>query len=526
MMRWILKYQTTLEVLAGFCFSLFLFSWGQASQEVIGFESRFYLFALEMWHDGITWFPQTYQQPYPDYPVTSTLLIYLFAKVIGQLNKLIALFPSALAASGTMVMTYLIASLHSKRWGLFALFFMLCTITFLKSARSIGLDLYPTLAVACCFYLIYSADILKKPSRSAWVYLFFLLGFLFRGPIGLIMPAGVTCTYYLFNKNFKRFFQMGFIALSILILCSVAFLGIAYHVGGNSLVYEVIRMQILLRMDSDYFPVYFYFITSLGNYAIVYPMAGVILVGMIYASFKTEDPSNEFKCLWKLFGWVMIILCGMSIPGDKKIRYILPIVPALSLIAAFPFVFDKETKYFNYLKRSLIHFFLFLPAILFFGIGLVSHQGANGMFAFLTIMQCVNGIYYHFLKRYEKKEIMIVANAALSFVITYIAIVEPILIHIDRARDFVVMIEKERIRQHARLVFLQERPDGLPIKYLIHMAKLERPVFIDDLHPMDKSFFITRETYFANLPDKLKSTFNIIGKDRMGHINVVVFTQK
>ena len=145
-----------LEAIVLFCISMFAFLLGLNNQEIIGFESRFYLFALEMWRHGFSWFPTAYLKPYPDYPVTATLLIYSAAKLLGALSKFAAVLPSAIAAAITVSVTYLIGSLHSKRLGLSAVCFLFLTIMFLKTARSIALDMYPTLATVCCFYLVYS----------------------------------------------------------------------------------------------------------------------------------------------------------------------------------------------------------------------------------------------------------------------------------------------------------------------------------------------------------------------------------
>ena len=75
------KLREWFEVLAIFAVSLFIFTWNVSTQEVIGFESRFYLFALEMWRHGLSWFPTTYHKPYPDYPVTSTILPTITARL-------------------------------------------------------------------------------------------------------------------------------------------------------------------------------------------------------------------------------------------------------------------------------------------------------------------------------------------------------------------------------------------------------------------------------------------------------------
>src|SRR5579871_5924669 len=106
-----------MEAFLVFIGGLILFTLGLAHQEIIGFESRFYLFALEMWRHGVSLFPMTYREPYPDYPVTSILCIHFFAHLFGGLNKFTAVFPSALAGAFTLVFTYLLGALHHRLWG-------------------------------------------------------------------------------------------------------------------------------------------------------------------------------------------------------------------------------------------------------------------------------------------------------------------------------------------------------------------------------------------------------------------------
>src|SRR3990167_7901559 len=127
-----LSQRNYLPVIGIFGISLFFFLWRQSSQEIIGFDSRFYLFALEMWRHGPNWFPTTYHKAYADYPVTSTFLIYIAAHLIGHLNKLTAVLPTAFAVSAMLSITYLIGALHEKRLGWYAVFLSLMTFTLLK----------------------------------------------------------------------------------------------------------------------------------------------------------------------------------------------------------------------------------------------------------------------------------------------------------------------------------------------------------------------------------------------------------
>lgn len=526
----------SLEIVSLFLCGLLLFTWGLQSQEVISFDSRFYLFAQEMWDNGVSWFATTYHKPYPDYPASSTFLIYIFAHVYGGLNKFTAVLPSAIAAAVTLTLTYRIGALHDKRWGLGAVFFMLLTMTFLKSARSIALDMYLTLFTTCCFYLIHSADIEHKPRRVAWVFLVLFLGFALRGPIGLVMPTGVVCTYYVLNGRIKRSFLLGLLAFGLLIICSCFLLALAYHVGGNSFMNNVLRMQVLGRMDSSFLPYYFYFMDSMSDYAVSFPLACLVFLGWCYHAIMPRARLPEMKFLLQLLGWMGVIMLGMSIPGDKKIRYVLPMVPAAALLAAYTLV-AKQGLYFIYLRRFLLAVLTIFPLI-FFILTVVVYVYAqkHGMdfsihyallAVFLTVMQIANGIIFY----YTKHDLLIVLLATVSFVVAYLSVMERIELSLDKARDFVVSVEAERIKQHAQLIFYKEKPDSLPIKYLINMPiRDKQPLFVDYpsqlLGTNQPAFFVTSAAYFAELPKETLAKFKIIASDKLAHVPVVVFASK
>lgn len=506
------KYDSVVELLAIFMGSLILFSWGLNSQEIIGFDSRFYLFVQEMWRYGASWFPMTYHSPYPDYPASSTFVIYVFALLAGGVNKLIAVLPTAILAAITLTCTYLIGGLHAKRWGLCAVFFILLTGAFVKNARSISLDIYPTAITALCFYLIYSADKLNKCQRKNWIYPLLFLGFVFRGPIGLVIPAGVISIYYLSNKNYKQFFYQGLIAFLILCMCTITLLMLAYHVGGSQFMQKVLQMEILGRMDNAYLPRYFYFTNSLSNYALTYPVALLVMLGAVF--YKKEKP------LFLLIGWMMVILLGMSIPDDKKIRYILPMVPAISLLAAYLYIAPKSQVYFNVLRSIITCIFFIFPSIV---ITAMIFFGIQNYFIFV-ILQLLNIIIIFFK---SNREVILLGLAAFTFMIFNASVLEVVQIKKDKARDFVQHIEDLRMQQKAHLVFYHEQPDGLPIKYLINMKSADQPRFVatqDELIKiLEPAFFVTSESYYKMLSD---NSFHIIGSDTLGHVPVIVFAKK
>lgn len=498
-----------------------------------------------MWDQGLSFFPTTYHQPYPDYSSASTLLIYVFAKVLGDMNKLAAVLPTALAAASTIIFTYLIAQSYSKRWGLYAVFFLLMTVSFLHDARSITLDMYTTLFTTICFYMLLLSDLKNKPKMSLWIYPFLVLGFIFRGPIGLIIPTSVVISYYLVDAKYKKLLVTGAYAFLLLMICSIILCVVAYIEGGSHFIEDVLRMQCIGRMSDHYFPVHFYFVHSLSNYALSFPISIIVIIQLAFSYFSKskfilrpavpigQDNLNahfDSRILLKLLAWATIIIIGMSIPGDKKTRYILPFVPAIALLASYVLVASPAEKILFYC-RNILFKFLFCFPIIFIALTICVYAYVNNHHLnlhinyFFTIL-CLLAIGCANLLLFSRKTI-IVFGATISFVITFISIIEPITLYVDRAHDFVIKVEHQRLQHKNDLIFYLEHPDGLPIKYLINMPHREYPQFIQSQHDLlnfsHSAYFVTSEHSFMELPNNIKAKFDIVAKDKVGHVDVVVF---
>jgi hypothetical protein len=519
-----------------FCVGLFLFTVGLSQQEVVGFESRFYLFALEMWRHGPSLFPTTYGVPYPDYPPTTTLFIYGVSKLLGHMDKLTAVLPSAIAAAISLVATYSIGALHTKRWGLFAVFFMLLTNTFVMEARTISPDQFVAMVTVLGFYLVYSATLSRNTRRLWFVPVLLLFGFACRGPIGLVVPAGVVCVFYLLDKNFKLFFVMGLTAGVMLGVGSAALFGAAYHVGGAAFVNEVWYTEVSGRLQDAHVPWYFYFSESFGAYALTFPLAILTVSGLVLQ--RSNLNPRDFKFMLKLLAWAAVIMVGLTIPAGKKIRYILAIVPALALMSAALFVLPPRQKYQFYLQKIAYGVSVCLPLIclIFLMIAwcyLLRHSS-------MTTLNVISGIEPNMRvaliaffilqgvallgRQYHQ---LVVGIAALTFVSFYILIIEPINLALNQARTFVTVVEAARHQRQAKLVFYQENPDGTPIKYVINMPHEEQPVFISSMDVLLKinepAYFVVDPKTFSQLPRGMLKSVEIVNTGSVGHNELVVF---
>lgn len=501
------------EGFALFFVSLLLFTMGLGSQEIIGFEARFYLFALEMWRHGFSAFPTTYHQPYPDYPVTSTYLIYLCAELFQHLNKWVAVLPSAVAAALTVVTTYVIGCRQNKAVGFAAVCFLFFTLTFVTEARTISLDMYIACVTTLAFYAVYT----KK--SSAWLVLLWIIGFAFRGPLGLIIPAGVVCVYYLLERNWRRFFGLGLLAAILLIVCAVVLMSVAYFVGDFLFVQDVLRMQVFGRMhDLHSPPVLFYWTECFGGYFVTYPLA--FLIGLF--SFKnTRTDQVLFK---KLLGWALIILIGMSIPSDKKLRYILSIAPALALLCAQLFA-ANHNRYWLMLREIFLKFCFIFPLLGMVAVLFIHFKKPLFDFDYallLSLLVLLQALIIFF----RKNGLVVLAFGAFGFFLGNVFVVEQINLVTNRTRDFVLQTEKLRAMHHAPLVFFQEGPDGLPIKYLVNMSKETHPVFLYESKELLKlntdAVVIVSEENFSHLPKDVRARFSIQQHGNIGHDAVVV----
>jgi hypothetical protein len=307
--------------------SLLLFLGGQWHQEFTGFETRFGVFANEMLLLGPSWFPTTYGVPYPDYPATSTLLIWLLSLPGGEVTKFTAIAPTAFAAALNVALSWRLFRPVSVAWAFLVVCFEWLTITFLTEARSISPDHWVALFTTCAFMAAAEPHRNEKDAAppAPWIYVVLFLGFALRGPMGLVIPTGVVCSYFALQGRWQSAWHFGLRALVLLLVCCGVLIAIAWQIGGSALVQEVIRMQVTSRMHDADGPNYLeYFITGPGTYALGFAPALLVAL-MVLPQWRRADPDPVLRRTVHMAGWMLIVLIGLSIPQGKKARYLLPI---------------------------------------------------------------------------------------------------------------------------------------------------------------------------------------------------------
>ncbi|WP_438867353.1 ArnT family glycosyltransferase [Pseudomonas sp. L1(2025)] len=469
--------------------ALVLFIVGNWHQAIIGFDSRFVVFAQEMLRHGPSFFPTTYGQPYADYLATSTLLTWLLSLPFGEVSSLTAWLPTSIASAVIVMLVYRLTAPYSTRWGLLSIAMLLLSSTFVSETRAVSLDQMLAAIALTVFYLGYAHDHFGAAKRLHWLFLLLILGFAVRGPIGLVIPTGVLCSYYLINRQWRQLFTFGFIALAVLAACVGLLLLLAKLSGGEDFMQDVIRMQFLGRMDGTEGSsgVLYYFTSSMGNYALAYPLAVLVLLAVAIGGRRAPDPALKLVLYCAAAG--LLVMLGLSVPQAKKARYILPMLPMAAIIAAYPFQVSQG-RLFAWLRGLMLGIWTLLPALLVVGLVVARKRypaqldSLGLVFGVLGVLQVVSLLS---LFNARLRPLGSALAAVLALWSTYIVVVEPLERTLYDTRTFSLGVKEQIMQQPAPVVLHGLGKDAKAIKFMVNFNCDKVPLFTQsaaDLAPL------------------------------------------
>ena len=459
--------------------ALILFIVGEPQLAAIGFDSRFVMFAKEMLRHGPGFFPTTYGEPYADYSATSTLFTWLLSLPFGEVTSFTAWLPTAFAGAVIVSLMYRLVAPQSRTWALVSVALLLLSMTFVTETRAVSLDQMLAAVSLAAFYLAYAHDHFCAPRRHYWLLLLLVLGFAIRGPIGLVIPTGMLCSYYLLSGQWRRLISVGLQALILLAACIGTLLLLAWISGGEAFVHEVIRMQVTGRMDGTEgaSSTLYYFTSSMGNYALAYPLAVLVLVATLIIGRKQSGPGLQLVkyCV----GAGLIVMIGLSIPQAKKARYLLPMLPMAAIIAAYPFQ-GLQGRVYAGLRGLIQGLFLLLPALLMVGLSIVRKR-FDDQLPSLTAIFMVLGVLQvaalALLFRAQWRTGGLAACAVLALWACFIMVFEPVERELYDTRNFTENAMRMIDREPAPLVLHGMGKDAKAIKFMVNVNRDLLPLF-------------------------------------------------
>ena len=430
------KYRIGRDAVIIFVIGVLLFSLSLVQQTFYASESNLLLFAQNISVHGWRLFPSIQGIHYPDQPSTAAAVLYLFSP--GTLSRFTAGLPSAICSALTLMLIYLIAAPHSRKWGFCALLFALFTYLFTFSARSAGIEPYLMLITTLCFYLVYAKEVYLFSAKIWWVLLLCILGFLFCGPMGYILPACVIGSYYLLAKRWQTFSIFIATAFIIFVILIWYYLRMAYLTGGATFVQQLLYAQLAGKTAyATAKPFGYYWLHALSGYALSYPIAIIVLLGLLSKVFKLEC-GKRIKLIQHLAAWAIIILLICSLQPYKHLQNLLPMTPACALIAGYLFVDEEQIAWISGIRKA-IAFLLFITPFISAFLCLIAknlarhrlHENFHAPYTlvfFLLLLLQIIAIIYGLAKHQSRKESMGLLVGTLSVLVVFILVVEPALL--------------------------------------------------------------------------------------------------
>ncbi|MCU0070541.1 glycosyltransferase family 39 protein [Pseudomonas koreensis] len=467
--------------------ALLLFIAGVYGQAPIGFDSRFVLFAQEMLRHGPSVFPTTYGEPYADYLSTSTVFIWLLSLPFGTVNSLTAWLPSAVAGAVTVTLMYRLLAPSSVRWAVVSIALLMLTSTFITETRAVSQDAMLAAVALAVFYLGYAHDHFGAGRRWPLVFVLLLLGFGIRGPIGLVVPTGMLCTYYLINRQWSRLLLFGVLASGLLIACVVVLLWLADLSGGPAFRQDVIRMQFMGRMDGSegVSGSLYYFTSSLGNYALAYPLALLALAAAWLSKPQQRGPALQLVKYCAAAGLIVII--GLSIPQAKKARYLLPMLPMAAIIAAYPFQV-LHGRVFAWLRVGMQGLWLLIPGLLIVVLLWAERrfpETATDLTLILIVLGTLQLVALSRLIFVRWRAEILALSAVLAVWSVYALVFEPVERQLYDTRTFSRAVFAQVRQNPAPLVLHGMGKDAKAIKFMVNIEQDLQPLFTETTQELE-----------------------------------------
>jgi 4-amino-4-deoxy-L-arabinose transferase-like glycosyltransferase len=290
--------------------------------------------------------PQFNFQPRTEKPPLAYYVILISYKLFG-INEFAVRFPGALAAIGVLLFSYGAARLlFGPRAAIICATICATTARIFILARRLPIDiLLLFFLTGAMFFLVRG---IQRKDRGSWAfaYLFFALGFLTKGPVAVVIPAGAIIIWMLWGRRsgISAYPYMGCAIFACVVL---PWYVLVYWAQGWTYIAPFFLKENLGRFAANSFgpsrgPFYYFsvFATDFFPWSLLAPAA-------LYRLWRIRKEDQPLKSL--SFGlpliWCILIFCLFSVSKNKQEYYIAPLYPAAAVILSG--ILDKSASQRN-----------------------------------------------------------------------------------------------------------------------------------------------------------------------------------
>jgi 4-amino-4-deoxy-L-arabinose transferase-like glycosyltransferase len=274
--------------------------------------------------------------------VDKPVLLYwlqIAAYALCGTSEFAARLPSALAALAAVLITY---EFGRHMFGSIAAFLaglMLASATlFCASARFANPDALLDALIALELFVFWLGYQRGGSLPFATVGAIAGLAMLAKGPVGLVLPVAVAALFLIWQRDWRRLFDVrfGLGVLTFLLVAAPWYTWVGVETKGEWLrgffwTHNVERIR--TSMENHGGPFYYYVLVLLGGFAPWSVFFGPAYLG-VRADLGASGPDRRREATRFLVCWMFVFLIAFTIVRTKLPNYILPIYPAVALLTA------------------------------------------------------------------------------------------------------------------------------------------------------------------------------------------------
>lgn len=272
--------------------------------------------------------------PALDKPIFFYWLIALSYKLFG-ISEWSARLPSALAATGCLIVLYRFVRANRSHWESFAGVLILATsVQFFIFARIVIFDMTLTFFTSIALFEFYRMAMTENHRERLWrsliMYAAMALATLVKGPIGIAIPGMVIFFYLLLARKWRLLSEIHLFLGALLFCAIVVPVYLWAEITNPGYLKYFLWEENVLRFFTPHFrrgqPWYYYFFTI----AVGFLPWSVLTPSIITARWKRKIEELDLFLLL----WIVLPVIFFSLSSSKLPHYVLPIFPPLAILTA------------------------------------------------------------------------------------------------------------------------------------------------------------------------------------------------
>ena len=300
----------------------------------------------EMIESGDWLSPQFNYEPRVNKPPLTYWVVVGSYKIFG-INEFAARLPGAFAAFGVMLFSWGAARIrYGPRAALIAAAVAATTPRIFILERRLPLDILLLFFLTGTLFFLLRA--LEKNCASSWrcTYAFAALGFMTKGPIAAIIPAGALFIWMLYSGRIRHLSAIRLPECIAIFLCiTLPWYILSYLSRGWEYIAQFFLVDNLSRYASETVgPVrgFFYYIPIWFSDFFPWSFIGLAALISLHKTVRLRLKESYFGLP---FFWCVLIFLIFSLSKSKQEHYIAPIFPAAAVLVAGMFAgFSQRDK--------------------------------------------------------------------------------------------------------------------------------------------------------------------------------------